>query len=119
MKPMVTFVTANTFQVFRKGSITRFTIFVLTGVTSPGFIWIFFVQFNFVIWEVGAIIVEFILTILTAYGFINTDLIGALFTPGRSTNTQKRGFLCEKLCTHSPLVMIIKNTMETCTPCYK
>ena len=82
MKPVVTFVTANTLWVFRKRFITRLTILILTGVTSPGFVGIFFVQFNFIVGKVGAFIVKFILTILTACEFINTDLIGALFTPG-------------------------------------
>ena len=49
VKPVRAKITANTVNIFRKDFVTRNTVFFNTRVTSPGFIWIFFVQFYAVI----------------------------------------------------------------------
>ena len=79
MKPVITFIAADTRRFCRKGFITGFTILVFTGVTNPWFIGIFLVQFDFIICKEGAIPVIIKFAFLTVYGVIVTDPIGALF----------------------------------------
>ena len=80
MKPVITFIAADTVRSCRKGFITGFAILVFTGFANPWFIGIFLVQFDFIICKEGAIPVIIKFAFLTVYGVINTDLIGALFT---------------------------------------
>ena len=55
MKPKWALITADTFIVFsRKSFATVFTIFISTRITTPWFVWIFFVLFNYIITKISA-----------------------------------------------------------------
>ena len=78
--PEGTLITTNAIKVGAKILITLFTIFFPAMVTSPGFVGVFSMQFNFIIGEICAFPMIIFFTFFTRNGVFLTSYTGTCLT---------------------------------------